>query len=321
MKKKLALLGCLAFTVLMAGCRSNSQYNDVVKETYFHKYGVPVAKADWETQGKDGQIMSLRKDGVTVSASYNKGILDGPATYSFPNSSTIQFVETYSNAELVSKKENYPSGVPMREEIYEENALMNLTRWYEDGTPQANELYQNTFLASGEYRTPLNVVESRIVDGHGTRVTRSNEGDLLAKDFIQNGQMVERVTYYANGDPATVTPFANGVVHGARLTFLQGGLPNTVEQWVQGVQEGTTIVYLNGEKISEVPYVHGIKNGIEHRFRDGELLVEEITWKGNAMHGQRKVFVDGQTKVEWYHNGELVSRTAYERMNMPRKAA
>lgn len=199
--------------------------------------------------------------------------------------------------------------------------MTKLTRWYEDGTPQATELYQNTFLMAGEYRTPLNVVESRIVDGHGTRISRSNEGDLLSKDTVYNGQMVERVTFYTNGDPATVTPYENGVVHGSRLTFLQGGLPNTVEQWVQGVQEGTTIVYQNGEKVAEMPYVQGNRNGVERRFKDGELLVEEVAWKDDQQHGQRKLFVDGETKIEWYHHGELVSRNAFERMNLPRKAA
>ena len=263
----------------------------------------------------------MRKDGVTVSSSYSNGILDGPTNYSYPNSSTIQLVEIYLNGELLSKRENFPSGVPMKEEIYEGSALMKLTRWYEDGTPQATEVYQNTFLISGEYRTPLNVVETRILDGHGTRVTRSNEGDLLAKDTVKNGQMIERVTYYANGDPASVTPFENGAIHGTRLTFLQGGLPNTVEQWVQGVQDGTTIVYQNGEKTSELTYFQGNKHGIEHRFRDGELLVEEVCWQDNVQHGQRKIYVDGEVKIEWYHNGELVSRNTYERLNLPRKAA
>jgi antitoxin component YwqK of YwqJK toxin-antitoxin module len=317
MKRLLTLLPLIALT----GCRMNSQYNDVVQETYIHKYGVPVSKTDWDNQGKDGQIVSLRKDGVLVTANYVKGDVHGQTSYSFPNSSTIQFIETYAAGELISKKENYPSGVPMKEEIYESNTLSKLTRWYEDGTPQANELYQNTFLVSGEYRTPLNVIETRITNGHGTRICRSNEGDLLSKDTIQNGQMVERVTYYSNGDPATVSPFENGVVHGARLTFLQGGLPNTVEQWVHGIQDGVTVIYQNGEKVAEITYVRGKKNGPEYRYRDGTLLVEEVNWKNNMQHGQRKLYIDGVVKSEWYHEGEFVSRNTYERLNLPRKSA
>lgn len=176
MRKTLSLL---ALALAVVGCRTTtSQYNDVVKETYIHKYGVPVTKADWVDQGKEGQIVSLHSDGVTVTNSYSKGILHGPTTFSFPNSSTIHHIETYSQGELVSKKENYPSGVSMKEELFEENHLVKRSQWYEDGTPQANEVYQNTFLLSGEYRTQLNVVESRVQDGHGSRICRSGEGDL-----------------------------------------------------------------------------------------------------------------------------------------------
>ena len=307
-------LACAALT----GCRNSNQYNDVVKETYIHKYGVPVTKTDWEKQGEDGQVISLRKDGVIVTTSYAKGIVHGPTTYTFSNSSTIQHVETFAQGTLISKRENYSSGVPMKEELFEESNLVNLTRWYEDGTPQANEIYQETFLITGEYRTPLNVVESRISDGYGTRICRSNEGDLISKDNLQNGHMVERVTYYTNGDPSTVTPFKNGVVHGTRLTFLQGGLPHTVEQWEHGIQDGITVVYQNGEKSAEIPYVQGKKNGVEYRYRDGSVLVEEVCWRDNVQHGQRKLHIDGATKSEWYHEGQVVSRITFERLNIPR---
>jgi antitoxin component YwqK of YwqJK toxin-antitoxin module len=317
MKKPLAL--CILLTTVLVGCRNASHYNDIVKETYMHKYGVPIPKTDWESQGKEGQIVSLRKDGVTVTASYLHGVQDGVTTYTFPNSSTVQFVETFADGMLVSTRENYPSGIPMKEELYLDCALVQLSQWYEDGTPQANETYQNTFLLSGEYRTLLNVLESRVNDGHGMRICRSTDGELLSKDTIQNGQMTERITFYTNGDPETVTPYANGVIHGTRLTFLQGGVPNTVEQWIQGVQEGTTVLYQNGEKIAEIPYAQGKKNGIEYRYRDGTLLVEELSWKNDIQHGQRKIYIDGETKTEWYHEGELVSRTAFERLNLPRK--
>lgn len=76
-----------------------------------------------------------------------------------------------------------------------------------------------------------------------------------------------------------------------------------------------------GEKVAEVPYIRGKKNGIEHRYRDGTQLVEEVAWKDNIQHGQRKFYVDGETKTEWYHEGEVVSRTTFERMNMPRNSA
>jgi antitoxin component YwqK of YwqJK toxin-antitoxin module len=314
--KILLLLTALA----LAGCYSYRK-NDIVKETYLHKYGTPLTPTDWESQGKEGQTVALRKDGVSVTTTYSQGEIDGPMTYSYPNSSTIRTCETYSHGRLISKQENYPSGIPMKEENYEEAGILKLTRWYEDGTPQTEEIYHNATLFSGEYRTPLNVVESRVIEGEGTRFCRAGEGELVSKDTIQRGQMVERVTYHPNGDPATITPYHNGLVEGIRLTFLQGGLPHTVEQWVQGQQEGGTTVYQNGEKIAEVPYHLGEKHGIEQRYRDGITVVEEVSWQNNIQHGPRTLYVDGEAKTEYYLEGELVSRPAYEWFNHPRHAA
>lgn len=302
---------------LLPSCTNRERRAEVVKETYVHKYGVPVAKSDWEAQGHEGQIVQLQNDGVTVTSTYQKGTLEGPTTYSFPNSSTIQFVENYKEGILVSKRENYTSGVPMKEESYDGKLLVKLNRWYEDGTPQGEESYENGQIVSAEYRTLLNVVEARIQNGHGTRIRRSPEGELLSKDTFQSGQMVERITYFGNGDPATVTAFDQGAVHGTRMTFLQGGIPRSVEQWMKGAQEGITVLYQNGEKIAEVPYHKGKKNGVETRYRDGQILSEEISWKEDTLHGPRRFFVDGVPKSEWYLNGDLVSRSTFERMNLP----
>ncbi len=316
---KIAALGLASLLLLVVtGCRQSNQYNEVVKETYIGKYGVPVAKVDWDERGQDGKVVQLRKDGVTLSQTFAKGVLNGEATYTFPNSSTVNRVEIFEQGSLVAKRENYPSGVPMLEEIFEHGTLSKLTRWYEDGTPAATEFYQGSYLERGEYRTPLNIAESSVDNGEGLRICRSSSGDLLSKDTIENGQMVERITFFANGDPETITAYANGQMHGMRLTFQHGGQPNTAEQWIHGKQEGTTVVYLNGEKYAEIPYVKGKKNGTEVRFRNGKDVVEELAWKDDVQHGERKLYIDGEPRSEWYHQGEVVSRTAFERMNLPR---
>ncbi len=317
MKKTLPLLSlvCLA----LAACSTSNQSRDIVKETYVHKFGVPVAKADWESQGRDGQTIGLRKDGVTVTSNYEQGVLEGDVTYTFPNSKTTQYTETYAKGALVAKKEHYASGAPLNEEQFNRSGkLVKLTRWYEDGTPQATEHYDDALLVYGEYRTPLNVVESKIVDGHGNRIRRSNEGVLLAKEGFYNGQMVERGTYFPNGEPSSIATYQNGVLHGTRLTFLNGGLPNTVEQWNHGKQTGITVAYQNGEKIAEIPYVNGVKHGTEYRFRDGNILAEEITWQNNVQHGERIYHISNkETRSEWYYQGELVSRFTFDLLTPP----
>lgn len=315
MKNSLFLLVAGAACVMTSCTKANKQA--VVQETFIHKYGCAIGKEDWTRNGKQGQVISLRSDGVTVSKSFSKGILDGKTTYTFPNSSTIARIENYIQGELVSKTENYLSGIAKEEEKYSGQMIAEKNAWYEDGTPAANEKFENGLIVTGEYRTPFNDIESQVVEGKGVRITRGFDGELLFKDIIEGGQMVERVSYFPNGDPSSVTSYKNSLINGTRLTFLQGGLPNTVEEWANGQQQGTTIVYLNGEKVAEVPYVKGKKEGVELRFRDGAFLVEEVTWHNDLQHGPRKIILDENTsKTEWYFNGEVVSKATFERMNV-----
>ncbi|MCH9609663.1 MAG: hypothetical protein S4CHLAM45_00520 [Chlamydiales bacterium] len=312
MTKYLLLIAALVATV---GCRNHYQ-GEVVKETYEHKYGVPVSAADWEKQGQDGKVIQLRKDGVTVTHSYDHGVLNGVSSWTFSNSTTIQREEDYDQGKMVARREHYISGIPSREICYDQDgAATRRMRWYEDGTPAAIESYEQHLLTTGEYRTPLNLIGSKVSEGEGKRLMWDNEGQLIAEDKIVDGKLTERVEYYANGDPSVITPYVNDEIHGERLTFQKGGLPNTCEKWVCGKQEGATLVYLNGEKFAEVPYKDGAKHGIELRFRDGSLVVEEINWVNNLQHGSHKLFIDGSTKTEWYHHGSVVSRPTYERLN------
>jgi antitoxin component YwqK of YwqJK toxin-antitoxin module len=318
MKKRLSQIVYTASLLALMGCRNHYQ-GEVVKETYVHKYGVPVSATDWDKQGQDGQVVQLQKDGVTVVRSYNKGVQSGETTWSFPNSDTLAKVERFQNGQLTSVCENYASGLPMQEEIFDTAGnLVKRLKWYEDGTPSAVEMFQQGFLVNAEYRSPLNMIESRVENGIGTRICRNTEGELVFKEKIEQGSLVERVNFYSNGDPCTITPFKEGKVSGSRLTFFRGGLPKAIENWVNDRQDGTTVLYHNGEKIAEVPFVEGKKHGVELRFRDGENLVEEVSWHNDIQHGPHKIYVDGQTKVEWYHQGEVVSRPTFERLNPPK---
>lgn len=313
--KQILLLALFAVTIVSTGCRRDYR-GEVVKETYMHRYGVPIPKSDWDRNGQDGKIVQVRTDGITVSRSYEGGVLNGETTLTFPHSSTVQKIDTFKEGELVCHVENYPSGVPLREEVFREGDLEKVTVWYEDGTPAALESYRAGKLFSGEYRNPLNVVGARVQEGRGYRIRWGNDCEILSKDTVQNGSMIERITYFANSDPSAVTPYENGLIHGQRLTFLPGGLPNTVEEWRHGKQDGFTVTYLNGEKVSEIMYVAGEKHGTEYRYCDGTVLVEEVSWQHGVQHGPRLIIADGAQKTEWYHQGELVSRPTYERMNI-----
>ncbi|MFN0064932.1 MAG: toxin-antitoxin system YwqK family antitoxin [Chlamydiales bacterium] len=320
MKKSFVLL-LLATTAFTISCRSGQYNNEVVKETYIHKYGVPIPKSDWNKQGKDGKIVQLRRDGVTVSRSYAKGVMHGECTFTYPNTSTLHKTELYENGVLVGKKANYPNGLTLSEETFENELISKRNYWYEDGAPQTVESYTDGLLTNGEYHSPNNIVEARVKGGEGTRVIRNEEGVLVARESFEKSHRIERVDYFPNGDPQSITPYLNNHIHGTRLTFCQGGLPNSVEQWNHGLQEGTTMVYMNGEKVSELPYVRGKREGIEKRFRDGAILVEEVTWKEDKQHGPCKIYSDGTSRTDYYHEGALVNKPTYERLNPPHQHA
>jgi antitoxin component YwqK of YwqJK toxin-antitoxin module len=314
---KLSLIALLT-TGLFLGFTSCSRNlrNDLVKESYVHKYGVPVTKNEWEKQGEEGQVVQVLKDGTTIVRSYQKKVLHGPTTKTFPLSSTIQTVEQYDQGTLTSVTNHYFTGVPKEEEKFHNGVLVQKRAWYEDGVPALIEHYENGFLTTGEYLTELNTVESRVQEGQGVRLVHGYEGTLLFKDLIHNGQMVERVSYFITGEPSSITHYEDNLMHGQRLTFLAGGLPNTVEEWVHGRQEGITTLYQNGEKIAEVPYIRGKKQGIELKFRDGKEVIGEITWVDDVQHGPCKISIDGVEKTDWYYLGTQVSRNTYERMNI-----
>lgn len=309
----------LVFSLLtLAGCR-NSYQGEVVKETYVHKYGVPVSSSDWARQGEDGQVVQLQKDGITVIRSYAQGIQTGITTWSFPNSDVVAKKQVYDHGCLISETDNYASGHPMQEKLFDEQGeMVRRLTWYEDGTPSAIESYSGDCLTEGEYLSPSNTLDSLVMQGSGTATHRNGDGDLIYQDRFEGGRLVERIEFYSNGDPASVTPFQWGKIAGQRKTYFRGGLPQSVEEWSNDRQQGITCLYHNGEKVAEVPFVEGQKHGIERRYRDGQSIVEEITWDHDMQHGPRKIYVDGDSRVEWFHQGEVVSRPTFERLNPPR---
>ncbi|MFX7934544.1 hypothetical protein ABTK33_20875, partial [Acinetobacter baumannii] len=76
--------------------------------------------------------------------------------------------------------------------------------------------------------------------------------------------------------------------------------PSTIETWVQGRQEGRTVVFKNGRKIAVLPYVHDKIHGIEKRYDEEGKLVEEVTWNYGQRHGPSKLYFDDTYQMSWY---------------------
>jgi len=317
-----SLAGIAILAVTTTACSGNrvNYEEQVIDETYVHKYGVAVPSDYWTSSGEHGAIVSTMGDGVVVSRSYSAGTLDGDTTYTYPHSSQIQKTETYRMGNLVKVTEFFFDGTPKQEAAYQSPSpeMTTITTWYLGGTPRSTERYTDRQLVSGEYYTALNQKDALVENYQGTRLVRDDYGQITATDTIRNGQMELRQTYHPNGSPKETIPYVNGLPEGVKRTYQPAGEPDTVEQWANGKQHGMTVIYQHGEKLAEVPYVNGEKHGIEYRYRDGATKVQQISWDAGDMHGPATTYIGDTAKTEWFYRDEPTTKTDYEfRTNKP----
>ena len=312
--KQIFFFTLLSLTV--SCCCQNNNNKDIVKQSHIHQYGVAITKNDWIKRGSDGKVISLMKDGITVTKTYNNGVLNGETTYSFPYKDSVEKAEYYDNGTLVKKVSNYNTETPMKEIAFLPDNTEHITLWYNNGSPKSIESYDNNIIITGEYFTTLNNRESSITEGNGIATRRDANGQIISRDTIEDGAMVLSTTYYRNGEPLAETPYSNNIINGEKKTFLLGGEPDTIENWIDGSQEGITVIFQNGEKYAEISYENGQKNGIERRFKDEYTVVENISWKDDKKHGPTHHYVADQVKTDWYYqNRSIASKSTFEELS------
>jgi antitoxin component YwqK of YwqJK toxin-antitoxin module len=284
-----------------------------VKTTYIHSYGVEVASPEeWNERGASGQIIKQHKDGSIETQSWQKGILHGLSTMSFPHSNIVHREVYYDNGARVWQTVHYASGMPKRQDIFRPGNVTVVSTWYEDGAPRSSEEYRGDNIYSGEYFTPQQELETQVTQGNGERIRRDGHGQLLAKDDIENGKKVLEIVYFSNGMPQKYIPYVNDEIEGTLKTFYAGGEPATVETWKKNRQHGDMTLFRSGERVAIVPYVDGQKEGIETGFRPGtDTITEEISWKAGLKHGPSVYWVDQEKVTDYYYQGEKVSRRAF----------
>ncbi len=293
-------------------CRTGPTASDeVVCETYIHRYGVPLDAEEWSQRGQDGQVTSVLKDGVAVTRSYEGGVLEGETFYTFPYREMVQKRERYQEGQLVLECSHDSNGLPVEQREYHAPGSYQLTRWYESGAPQCREAYEGERLLEGEYYDVDYQLESRVEKGEGERLDRNGGGELQAREKIQGGERVQRVAYHPNGVPAAVNFYENQKIEGERHTFLPDGEPATIEHWTQDAQHGETTLFEYGEKRAEVPYVKGKRQGVERRYR-GDEVVQEIHWVDGQRQGPTYTYGDlgDSPKVDWYFKDQRVANKA-----------
>lgn len=313
-----------ALSVLSQGCNQGRVYDhrgicrsDVFNESYVHKYGIEVDQSEWSGRGKNGKIVSTLKSGVIVTTNYVDGYPEGETIYTFPHSGVTHRIETYSSGQIVMMKEMYPNGSPKSQVEHSQPNKKIVTAWNESGAPLFREEYHDGKLLEAEYYGANHQVESKIDEGNGVRPNRDEFGQLVSRDKFERGELMSRTVLYPNGSPKEIIPYQMGKVNGQRRTFMPGGEPKSIEGWEDDRQQGVTVVFQGGEKVAEVPYVNGTKNGIEYRYKDERFIVEEVNWKNGKKHGPCYTHIGEDTHTTWHYEGQEVQKKQYDRLTNP----
>ena len=314
MRSYLCLL-LVSSSFLFIGCEKSNHDNNVVSQKYIHKYGYAVSKDEFESRSYPGQVITLLKNGVTITAGYEDGVLHGACTHTFPNSQTTESYYFYNQGTLVKQIFYALTGMPMREEVQISPTRYSITTWYKDGTPRSIEEYAGAELLEGQYFTLANDLEEQVVKGQGNRVQRDTDGVLLCKEQLEKGSVVKKETFHPNGSPESVANYINNELFGEKKTFTDSGEPVSVRTYEHNQLNGLSTFFKNGLRSVEVTYVDGVKSGDETHYLDGVNISKVIHWENGKMHGPSKYFVDDIARVEYYYDGNPVSPAKWKELD------
>lgn len=306
-RKFLFLFSALAFTA----CQT-STIDQVVSQTYVHKYGFETSEKDWEAREKDGQVVSMLKTGVKVSQTFENGKLHGPTTYTFPHSPIVEKLQLFDEGILLKEQINDAAGMPVREEVYEFDNRIIITLWDDKGVPLSIEEYDGEPLMEAKYYTPEHELEATVVNGNGERVKRDRTGLLISRDVMKDGHMFCRTTFHPNGNIHTISHYDHYQLHGKQTKFTASGKPLMELNWNHNVLEGEKIIYRNGLKIAVIPYVKGKKHGTELHYDDLGFLTAEIEWRNDKKHGKTQLHSEDATDTEWFFKGQSVNADKFK---------
>jgi len=308
-------LSCAFFisaTFMALSCQKNDSAEGIVSQKFVHKYGFDVTEQEWEQRAEEGQVVTLLKNGVKITRSYENGFLHGNTTHTFAHSNTVEKLLTYDEGSLLKECVYDSTGMPIQEKIYELDDRMILTFWDNKGVPLSIEEFDGELLIEGKYYTPDHQCEGEVAQGVGDRIKRDRTGLLLSHDRMENGIMTSRTDYHSNGQIHIISHYHDHQLHGEQLKYSSLGRPVMILNWNHGILDGPKTVFRSGYKVAEIPYINGQKHGVEIHYDDLGNLTAEINWVNDKKHGSKKLFSeDGPEGEEWFHKGELVNREKF----------
>jgi len=303
---------CLSSCTDSLCCKQERASATPMAKVYRHKYGQELSASDWEARGGFGTITTRLTNGVVRTENYDHRQLHGDLTETFPFSSNVARREVYDRGQKVQELQYAASGVPIQKQEWRGDQY-SLTAWYADGSPLAVEVYEQNRLVSGHYYNAEHELEAQVSEGQGFRQCRNQQGQLLALEEIQAGEVRQRTELYANGQPRKVTPFMNSVVHGLVALYNPDGTPELTEEYRHGLRSGLLTTYLNGEVAREIPFVAGKKDGVERQYTDGKQVVRTVSWRDDMQHGPSETLLPEAHRLEYWYRGNLVPKFTYER--------
>ncbi len=309
MKRVSLFLFC---ALLFTACQTNNTLDQIVSQTYVHKYGFETTEEDWEAREQDGQVVTMLKNGVKITRAFENGQLHGSTTQTFPHSSIVEKSLVYDQGSLLKETVNDAAGMPVREEVYEFDNRTLITLWDDKGVPLSIEEYDDEILMEGKYFTPDHELEAVVESGAGERVKRDRTGLLISRDEMQNGVIACRTTYHPNGGVHTISHYHDYQLHGAQLKYTASGKPLMELNWNHGILDGEKIIYRNGSKVAVIPYQNGQKHGIEFHYDDLGNLTAQIEWRNDKKHGVTQLFSEESTDSEWFFKGQSVSADKFK---------
>jgi antitoxin component YwqK of YwqJK toxin-antitoxin module len=315
MQKFIRVLTAGVVLIGVSSCaRRLSEPEEVIDQSYIHRYGLAVEPEEWSAQGQSGQVVTTLKSGVVVTRGYSGGDLDGETNYTFPHSDLLERTETYEIGKLKKETYFYRNSTTSKQVVYASPHTKLIYHWYDNGAPKSIETYQDgEVLVKGDYYNLDHQSDSRVENFNGVRTNRDPFGLMIGIETIANGSAASAKTFYPNGSVKQETPYANGQIQGLVKNYLPDGVPSSIETWQKGERTGPTQIFENGELAAEVPYVRGVKDGMEKRYRNGKVLVEQISWVSDTRYGPSTTYIGDVAKTDYFYQGNLVSKTAFDK--------
>lgn len=269
----------------------DAEYN--YKDGKFHgdfkeydQYGFLKESGTYKDRKKDGKIYSYYKDGMVKGEwIYKDGVITEASKEYYPDG-TLQYEIRYNENNKIDGLVNtyFPDGTKKSE--------MN---WKADQRHGENKYYYINKQLASKYNYKAGKYDG---DFESYYIT----GQLKDKGTYLDGKKIgEYVSYYLNGKRKD------------QYTFDESGKKNGI----------TTQFSPNGHKFVEVEFVKGIEKSLKHYDKNGNIIKETTTKKGqleyeypfdNGAIQSKGVLKNGEKEGEWSFyekNGALVSKEVY----------